>query len=238
MDLLALVLHDYYNGKEMNFLPEITATLLSALMAFMSSLHPFPQTPTVQEKIAPVVQAETKEMTKEDTKRNSDLPTPIQEKLLTKNTYSYKVTPKAGTTSTPAPSEKVSGKGTAMSTPSPTKTQPTKKPSSTVRAESSIHMDGRSINLTMLYPQNGGAISGTITGDCTGTISGTYAGPATGELKGSADAKCPAKFLKIPVKITYTGKLAAGDTKAVIDYSASAMGKIFEDRTIIMLHED
>lgn len=92
-------------------------------------------------------------------------------------------------------------------------------------AKSTISSNGKTIHLTMTYPRNGGAVTGTISGDCTGNISGSYEGPSTGELNGTAKANCSQGFFSIPVTVIYYGTLYPTDSEASIHYTTSAMGQ-------------
>lgn len=104
-----------------------------------------------------------------------------------------------------------------------------------LRATTTIYAKGKTIYLEMSFPGDEGQISGTIRGDCSGSIAGTYDGPVTGILSGEARAVCPFGFIATPVTITYNGTMNPSDKRVRIHYSLSAMGKVDEGQTTLIL---
>lgn len=104
-----------------------------------------------------------------------------------------------------------------------------------VNANTSISAQGKTITLSMHFPKDGGAISGTISGDCSGSITGTFVSQ-TSALSGTANATCPVGFFSIPVSITYNGVILSA-SEAQVHYNVKAMGQTQSGDTTLTLTE-
>lgn len=62
--------------------------------------------------------------------------------------------------------------------------------------------ENRSVTVTMAFPLEGGAVSGSFSGDCDGSIKGSYAGGNGGAISGSGAGSCA---FVIPASGTFSG---------------------------------
>lgn len=102
-----------------------------------------------------------------------------------------------------------------------------------INAKTTLSASGKTIHLSMSFPQSGGAISGSISGDCTGSIAGNFI-QSTLVISGSANANCPMGFFSVPVAISYSGSLLSA-SQAQIHYIVKAMGQTDSGDTVLNL---
>lgn len=146
-----------------------------------------------------------------------------EEKNIKKDNYE-KIIITHAPTATPSPTGSISN-----STPTPT----ISSANPMITAHSTISANGKTINLTMQYAKNGGAITGNISGDCKGSINGTF-NANTSTLSGSAKATCSMGFISIPVSISFSGNLI-NSSQAEIHYNVSAAGQSDSGDTTLFL---
>jgi len=92
-----------------------------------------------------------------------------------------------------------------------------------LRATGSINQFGKTANLAIAFPQNGGAVTGNISGDCTGKIKGIYSGVSNGkQLQGTAYANCPVLLLNIYGEATFNGTVNDNNTSTNVNYEVKA----------------
>lgn len=232
----------------MTFLPSFSQIVVSSLFGLLTSLAAVLQIPTVSPAISfpsptpvhiqspvpsgEIVQNNATIKNHTTKKLPSYLPnSPIIADRTPGDPEDFSLTP------TDTQSESTQPTSTMTQSTPPSVSTPPVVTHKTITAHSTIKDNGKTINLTMYYPNTGGAITGSIGGDCDGTISGQYAGPSTDNLSGTAKASCSEGFISVPVTLSYTGKMLPSDTAAKITYTVTALGEAETQTSILNLDQ-
>ncbi|OGG76843.1 hypothetical protein A3B35_01985 [Candidatus Kaiserbacteria bacterium RIFCSPLOWO2_01_FULL_54_24] len=81
--------------------------------------------------------------------------------------------------------------------------------------------EARSVTVTLTFPLEGGAVSGSFSGDCDGNIKGTYAGGNGGAISGTGKGSCA---FVIPASGQFSGTVNQSTKSVPVSGSGSAAG--------------
>lgn len=79
----------------------------------------------------------------------------------------------------------------------------------------------RTVTISITFPLEGGAVTGSFEGDCDGSIKGTYAGGTNGAISGTGKGSCGFIF---PASGTFSGTVNKGSKSVSVSGEASVMG--------------
>jgi hypothetical protein len=78
------------------------------------------------------------------------------------------------------------------------------------------------VTVSMSFPLEGGAVTGSFTGDCEGSIKGTYAGGDGGAISGKGSGKCA---FVVPASGEFNGTVSHGGKTVNINGTGRALGQ-------------
>jgi len=93
-----------------------------------------------------------------------------------------------------------------------------------ISASGSYQKDKYGVFISLVFPKEGGSVTGSFSGDCNGTISGFYDGETTGMIRGKAVGSCDPFFVPIPASADFTGNVNMATKSIPITGTGSAMG--------------
>jgi hypothetical protein len=79
----------------------------------------------------------------------------------------------------------------------------------------------RSVSISISFPLEGGAVTGSFSGDCDGTIKGTYAGGNGGSISGTGKGSCAFIF---PASGNFSGTVNQSNKTVPVHGQGSAAG--------------
>lgn len=105
------------------------------------------------------------------------------------------------------------------------KEEPEQQPENAVTATGAISREFKgkeySVAVTLTFPAEGGAVTGSFSGDCDGSITGTYAGGDGGAISGDAKGSCA---FVIPASGSFTGTVNQSQKTVPLTGKGGAMG--------------
>lgn len=93
---------------------------------------------------------------------------------------------------------------------------------SVIAAHGNLSVGKYSVNVTMLIPVEGGAVTGTFSGTCDGKITG--AADKDGAISGKAFGSCSVGIIPVPARGTFDGTVIAATKSVPISGTGSALG--------------
>jgi len=93
-----------------------------------------------------------------------------------------------------------------------------------VTARGGLSEKGYSAAINLIFPLEGGAVSGSVSGDCSGNVEGSYTGGDEGAISGKIFGRCTPFFVPVPAQGTFSGVVNQDDQTVTITVTGSAAG--------------